>query len=77
MDNNSIPITLTPRLTTIADLLSKGMSRKAIALELDLSIHTVNGYVKEVYTLFGVHSHVEFVISYVRFLDREVHIKKP
>lgn len=62
---------LTPRLRSVGDLLAEGYSRKEIAKRLDLSMHTVNGYVKHLYALFGVHKHIEFVIVYLKFKEDE------
>lgn len=52
---------LTPRNRTVLNLLLDGHSRKEIAARLDISIHTVSGYVKEVYAAFGVQSHAELM----------------
>lgn len=57
-------IVLSKRLTSVAELLSLGLCRKEIASDLGLSIHTINGYVKQLYLTFGVNSHVEFVLAY-------------
>lgn len=38
---------LTPRQREIADLVAKGMSNKAIARELDISVDTVKWHVQE------------------------------
>ncbi len=52
---------LPPRHRTVLNLLLDGHSRKEIAVRLDLSIHTISGYVKEVYAAFGVRSHAELM----------------
>jgi len=52
---------LPPRNRTVLNLLLDGHSRKEIANRLALSIHTVSGYVKEVYAAFGVRSHAELM----------------
>lgn len=65
-------IMLAPRFTSVSNLLSSGLSRKAIADELSISIHTLNGYIKEIYALFGVHSNVEFMLAYSKYLSNKV-----
>ncbi|MGD7651831.1 MAG: helix-turn-helix transcriptional regulator, partial [Verrucomicrobiales bacterium] len=57
---------LSPRLNTITNLLLQGNSRKQMAAELDLSIHTVNEYVKHVYHLFGVHSQSALIHKFIK-----------
>ena len=52
---------LSPRQRTVLNLLLDGWSRKQIAANLDLSIHTVSGYAKQVYRHFGVNSHPELM----------------
>jgi len=43
----------------VINLLLQGMSRKRIATEIGVSIHTLNGYIKDVYSRFEVHSQSE------------------
>lgn len=52
---------LSPRLRETLDHLLKGHQRKRIADEMNLSQHTLNEYVAEVYRRFNVHSHAELV----------------
>ncbi len=52
---------LPPRSRTVLNLLLDGRSRKEIADELGISIHTVSGYVKEIYSAFRVRSHAELM----------------
>lgn len=52
---------MAPRLRQVLNLLIQGQSRKEIASELGISIHTVGGYCKELYEKFGVHSQTELV----------------
>jgi len=52
---------LSPRQRTILNLLLHGQGRKQIADSMGLSIHTVHGYAKEIYEVFGVHSHAELM----------------
>lgn len=52
---------LPPRCRLILNQLVRGVSRKKIATDLGLSFHTVNGYVKEIYAHFRVHSHMELM----------------
>ncbi len=55
---------LSPRLQEVVKLLISGLSRKMIADRLDLSLHTVNGYIKEVYAKFKLHSHAELLVLF-------------
>lgn len=52
---------LSRRSRVVLNLLLEGHSRKFIAAELGISIHTVSGYIKEIYAIFGVHSHAELM----------------
>lgn len=56
---------LSPRLHTVINLLLQGMGRKQIATEMGISIHTLNGYIKEVYARFEVHSQSELIRRFV------------
>ncbi|MHB1209690.1 MAG: response regulator [Acidimicrobiales bacterium] len=51
--------TLTPRETAVLELLAQGRTNKQIALELDLGIRTVEGYVSNVLNKLGVSSRTE------------------
>lgn len=52
---------LSPRQRLVLNLLLEGRSRKAVAEKLNLSVHTVSDYVKEIYKALGVQSHVELM----------------
>lgn len=52
---------LSPRLRQVLNFLLTGKTRKEIATELDLSIHTLGDYIKEIYQRFGVRSHPELL----------------
>ncbi len=43
------------------NLLLEGLPRKQIADHMDISIHTVNDYIKSIYEMFSVHSHAELL----------------
>lgn len=58
--------TLTRRCRIVLNLLLEGNSRKFIAAELGLSINTVSGYVKEIYTAFEVQSHAELMRRFTK-----------
>jgi len=47
-------VRLSPRLIQVLQLLAEGQSEKRIAERLNLSAHTVHGYVKQLYRRFGV-----------------------
>jgi DNA-binding CsgD family transcriptional regulator len=57
---------LPPRCRLIINQLVHGMSRKEIAAHLGLSIHTVNGYAKEIFKYFAVHSQSELIARLTR-----------
>lgn len=49
--------TLSPRLKTVLSLLLRGNSRKQIADRLRISVNTVHGYTRKLYSHFEVSSH--------------------
>ncbi len=50
----------------VLNLLLEGYSRKMIASQLNLSIHTVSDYVKDIYSNFSVQSHAELMRRFTR-----------
>lgn len=48
----------------VIDLLLQSHSRKEIAKRLGITVNTVQGYIKEIYRTFGVHSHAELLRHY-------------
>lgn len=52
---------LPPRCQTTVNLLLEGHSRKEIAEAMQISVHTLNGYVKQIYSEYGVHSQAELM----------------
>lgn len=52
---------LSPRLRVVLEQLLLSRSRKQIASELGLSLHTVSGYVRDIYRRFQVRSHRELL----------------
>ncbi|RYD79417.1 MAG: LuxR family transcriptional regulator [Verrucomicrobiaceae bacterium] len=50
----------------VLNLLLEGHSRKMIADQLSLSIHTVSDYVKDIYSNFKVQSHAELMRRFTR-----------
>lgn len=57
---------LAPRLRQTLDRLLEGDSEKQIAAALDLSRHTIHGYVKDLYRRFGVGTHPELMARLLR-----------
>jgi DNA-binding CsgD family transcriptional regulator len=49
------------RQRLVLELLLQGYSRKVIAETMNISIHTVSGYVKDIYRFFSVNSHPELI----------------
>ncbi|MEC5128818.1 helix-turn-helix transcriptional regulator [Verrucomicrobiales bacterium BCK34] len=54
------------QLRIILNLLLEGMDRKSIASQLQISIHTVGGYCKEIYRHFSVSSQSELIAHFYR-----------
>ena len=52
---------LPPRCRLILNQLVTGRARKEIAADLELSLHTVNDYIKRIFRHFGVHSQTQLV----------------
>ncbi len=52
---------LSNRSRITLSLMLEGLSRKQIADKMDISIHTVNDYIKSLYEFFSVHSHAELL----------------
>lgn len=48
------PTKLTPREEEVLVLVARGLSRKEIALTLDLSVHTIARYIKDLYLKLDV-----------------------
>lgn len=57
---------LTEREREILALLGKGLSNKAIANRLYLSVRTVEGHLAKLYPLLGVHSRMEAILIAAR-----------
>jgi len=58
--------TLSRQRRLVLNLLLEGHSRKAIATQIGLSIHTISDYVKNIYTTFGVQSHAELMRRFTK-----------
>jgi len=56
-------ISISPRLYEVLQLIEKGCSTLEISNFLDLSEHTVKGYIKELFSRFEVHSRTELIQS--------------
>lgn len=57
---------LPPRCRLILNHLVTGLSRKEIARHLDLSVNTVNGYMKMIFSHFRAHSRAELISRFHR-----------
>jgi DNA-binding CsgD family transcriptional regulator len=60
----SVKSGFTRRERLVIDLLLQSHSRKEIAKRLGITVNTVQGYIKEIYRRFGVHSHAELLRHY-------------
>jgi DNA-binding NarL/FixJ family response regulator len=57
---------LPPRLAQTLEFLLKGDSEKQVANRMKLSQHTVHGYVKALYRLYGVSSRAELLARHLK-----------
>lgn len=65
-DKDTFVEDLTDRETEVLQLLAQGLANKQIALELDISAHTVKFHVSSIYTKLGVTNRTEAVTHGVR-----------
>ena len=56
---------LTPRESEVLNYLMKGFTYKEVALEMDISVSTVNDFIKKVYKKMDVHSKSELLSLYL------------
>jgi DNA-binding CsgD family transcriptional regulator len=59
--NESLP----PRLGPVLQAVLRGLSSKQVAVELGLSVFTVDGYIKELYRFFGVGSRAQLLAKHL------------
>ena len=57
------PVSLTPRETTILDLIARGDSYGGVARTLSVSVGTVQTHAKNIYAKLAVHSRGEAVFE--------------
>lgn len=57
------PPSLTPRESTVLDLLGDGVAPKQVAYRLGISVHTCRGYVKNILRKLDSHSVLEAVVT--------------
>lgn len=55
---------LSPRRRTVLNLVLEGHPRKEMASMLGISTHTLDGYVKDIFRHFGVHSQAELIARF-------------
>ena len=55
---------LSPRRRAVLNLVLEGHPRKEMASMLGISIHTLDGYVKDIFRHFGVHSQAELIARF-------------
>lgn len=55
---------LSPRRRTVLNLILEGGMRKDVANHLGISVHTVDGYIKDIFRYFGVHSQAELIARF-------------
>jgi DNA-binding CsgD family transcriptional regulator len=64
--------TLSKRERLALNLLTSGQNRKQIAAHMNISINTVQGYIKDIYSHFGVHSQAELMSRFYEGNGRDV-----
>ena len=57
---------LPPRQRTTLNLLMQGWTRQKVASHLGVAENTVNGYVKQIFRHFGVHSQAELITRFTQ-----------
>ncbi len=55
---------LSPRRRTVLNLILEGGTRKDVAHDLGISVHTLDGYIKDIFRYFGVHSQAELIARF-------------
>lgn len=55
---------LSPRKRQVLNFLLEGFSRKEISTQLEISEHTLSGYIKEIYKEYQVHSQTELMHTF-------------
>jgi DNA-binding CsgD family transcriptional regulator len=55
---------LSPRRRNVLNLVLEGQSRKEMASSLGISVHTLDGYVKDIFRHFRVHSQAELIARF-------------
>jgi len=61
INNGGIKISLSPRLLEVLQFIEKGLTTPEISHLLNLSEHTVKGYVKDLFSRFDVHNRTELI----------------
>jgi DNA-binding CsgD family transcriptional regulator len=56
--------TLSPRRRTVLHLMLEGQSRKEMAATMGISVHTLDGYVKDIFRHFRAHSQAELIARF-------------
>lgn len=59
--DSAVQSTLTPRELDVIDAIGAGLSNKAIARELDISLHTVKFHIESLLRKLGAHTRAEAV----------------
>lgn len=54
------------RRSQVLEALCEGLSEKQVARRLNLSPHTVHGYVKSIYRELGVNSRAELLVAVLK-----------
>jgi len=59
--NGEEKVSISPRLYDVLQLIEKGLTSREISELLELSEHTVKGYVKDLFSRFSVHNRTELI----------------
>lgn len=68
---NSVNTSFTKRERDVADLLSRGMSEKEIADELNISPATVNNHTRNMREKFGLTKNSEIILKYIAYRNNK------
>lgn len=68
---NSVKTSFTSRELEVADLLSRGLSEKEIADELNISPATVNNHTRNMRDKFGLTKNSEIILKYIAYRNKK------
>lgn len=67
-------VNLSPQQKKILEGIAAGKKRATIAVEMDISVHTVNDYVKRIYARLDCHTGAEAFAKYLLAREPELNL---